>query len=266
METTAHDIEIHDGKELKETSMIPEEIPEDSEFWSKLDALGNPYVNDDPSFAEKRLKRESPKHRAAFLYWCRLHSGFRTDAAVADKYKVSRAMVGKWRKSFNWEYRLEVISNEDAKRQLEVSNRTVADDINLILGAGKEAIDVFLLDVRDGKVTITPKDFVAIGEMMLRLRDAGSQANDSPGSNSGNSPLDKLERMFNSIGDNGAQVLVKALQVEVGGDIPADRLAKAQARKMEQDAIGITEIGDTADQVEFNDDVQWTDSITAEGD
>lgn len=264
---TAHEIELHDGEELTENSKIPEHVPDDDDdFWKRLDELKNPYVAD-PSFEEKRLKKETPKHRAAFLYWCRLHPAYRTDKAVADKYKVSAAMVGKWRKSFNWTRRLEVLMEEDAERQLAVAKRTITDDLNLILGASKEAVDLFLSDVREGRVELTAKDFVQVCEMMLRIR---KEIEGSPISGNGGemSALDRIAATMNQIGEGSKEVLVRSLLVQITGDnkIPADRLVEARAARVIQEDIEANEIGEEPDDVEFNDTTNWENASTAEGD
>ncbi len=253
MDLTAHDIELMDEElETPDSSLATlDEVAESADFWDQFEALKNPYLSD-PDFIKKKVKKEAPLHRAAFLYWCQLQASRRTDIAVAKNYKVSAAMVGKWRRSFNWEARLELLTKEDAERQIATAKRTLADDLTIILAAGKAAIDLFVDRVASREIDISPRDFVLISQEIRSIRR--ELAGETDGGETG-SALDKMTRAVKSIGDDGKDVLIKALEIQIGGGgLPHDGAVEAHAARIIQGQIETDEIGEEIDFEEIEQD------------
>jgi hypothetical protein len=253
MGKTAHDIEleISEGR-VEDSQLAPMDIGDEDTFWKQFDALKNPHLAD-PKFAEKRIVKEAPTHKAAFLYWMQLSPAYRTDRAVAEKYAVSAAVVGKWRKSFNWEGRLALLLEEDAQTAIAVAKRTLTDDLNMLLGAGKAALDLFAMRVHSGEIDVSAKDFVLISQEIRAIRRE-LMSEETPEESGSGSSLDRIGQIMNKIGESGKQVLINALQVQIGGEKTSyEERTEMCAARVIQDQLTEAENVDYEDIAEINE-------------
>ena len=256
MPETAHDIELLDGEELHESSIVVSDgLEREENWWKQFDTLDNPDL-DDPKFKSKAIKVESPKHRAAFLYWMQLAPSLRTDKAVSDHFKVSAAVVGKWRKSFNWQRRLELILKEDIENAIAVSKQSFADNMNLILSASTAALRLFKRKIDSGEMDVSVKDFVLLSQEMRAVKRELMEVEDDGSSRGGNNPMDRIEGILNSFGESNADILVKALQVEIMDKSSGQRVVEKVDARQEQTLVELCEIGED-EAVDFDGDSTW---------
>jgi len=244
------------------SDLLPvQQLGEPDSFWSQFEELKNPYLKD-PEFKRRQVKTEAPVHKAAFLYWMQLAGSHRTDRAVATKYDVTAAMVGKWRKSFNWQGRYELLLKEDAEEAVEVARRTLRDDLNNLLTACDAGIRLFKEQVKSGAVEITAKDFVLLSQEIRSIRRELEDDSDRGALNESGNSLDKIAALADKLGATGRDVLVQALSVQVAGGrkISHEASLEAATAKDIQDKVDLSEIGESEDDdVEFNHEVSWSD-------
>lgn len=233
---------IDELSNLDDRPMLPESLDEALATpvdWSELDKIKNPHLGEKGFHP---LKQEKDVHRAAFLYWIRLDDSNRTDKAVADKFQKSPAIVGRWRKSFNWEARRIALLREDLKAKAEVATTTISDDLISILQGCKLITTSFIQDVKANNVQIGVKDFIQICDLMLKIRRELNITGSSPD----NKDIDELDKILDKQAEGTRSLIAGFIGMIVSGKaaIPADQIIEADAARVIQNATEIYEIGE----------------------
>jgi hypothetical protein len=232
----------------EDSSLVPSPIDTDrlsDDLWNEIEKLKNPYLRDKKF---KPLRKESPKHRQAFLFWMQLADSLRTDRTVAQEFNESSAAVGRWRKSFNWKGRMEYLNRDSLQKVQESALRTTGDDVLKMLSTSSVVMTSFHNQVAAGKVKLTANDFVNIGRFMLQLR---KELATDPG---GSDAVGRIEAVLNTAGKEVNQLFVNQLQMYVSGaqPLPHDEIIDADASRRIQNVLECREIGDD-EPVEFID-------------
>lgn len=241
--------------ELNEEEEVALQVPAtmddiSEDFWESFEKLKNPYLRD-PKFAGKALKQEKPKHKKAFLYWSQLQDKFRTDKAVAEQFEVTAAVVGKWRKSFNWVERRNYMRKDDLEQMQEAASRSLSDEVLSMMGTSHLVLTAFRTQVSAGKIDVSVNDFIKIGEFMLKLRrELGESANGEA-----KGAVGRIENILSGAGADVKQLLVGFLQMTASedADLPHDEILDAEYAKRAQEATLVQEIGED-EQVEFDEE------------
>ena len=245
--------EIMDESSISVPDPVAREDVSD-DLWTDLVKLTNPHL-DDKVFAKKALKQEKPKHKEAFLYWNALDDKFRTDRAVAEQYSVSAAVVGKWRRSFNWEGRRNYMRQEDLKRLEDAASRTLEDELKGMLSTSGLVVKKFQEQLLSKKDVSIP-DFIKIGEFLIKLH-AALHGPKEEAVEDGTS-LGKLETLLKEAGGDVKGLMTEILRATVGGDekLPHDVGMAAEKGQELQESIIVNEIGGD-DVVDLENDEDW---------
>lgn len=222
------------------------------DLWQELEKLKNPYLKDSV-FLKKALKQEKPVHKEAFLYWAALDGKYRTDKAIADKFKVSAAVVGRWRKSFNWDLRREYMRQEDMEQMKDAASRTLTDEVTKMISISNTAISSFQQQVASGAVRIGVTEFIRLGEFLIKLRR--EILGDGSGNGDGNVAVERIENLLGTTGLDVQALLTTHLKMVVSGNapLPHDEIIDARVSEQVQEAVIIDEIGED-EQIDLDED------------
>ncbi len=212
------------------------------DIWEDLEGLKNPHL-DIPGF--KALKKEGPIHRQAFHIYLKLADTVRTDKAVAEKLEaqggsVTAAAIGKWRKSFNWEARLDHIREDDLEREGLVSARSYTDQIKSVLSTLELSMKAFQVQVQAGEIKITPETYMKMANFALELkRELSGDPLEKDSSMIGN-----LAKILDGADTKILSVMVNNMKTYISqGNSPLDRDIQMKEARVMQDVIEANEIG-----------------------
>lgn len=241
-----------------ESSLVPSPVDVDrlsDDLQDDLLKLANPYLKD-PKF--KPLRKEIAQHREAFLYWSMLLEKERTDRAVANKFNTSAAAVGRWRKSFNWEARLEYMRREDLEAKTEAIKSSTTDVIFSMLAVSNLVVESFRRKIALNEVKISIKDFVDIGrfavELRKELKGAGKENGDL---------LNRLDTLVANTEGGAKQLIINNLVTYISGEqkLPHDAIIESNKAIEIQGQIENEEIGESESEEFWEDEL---DSILEE--
>lgn len=222
------------------------------DLWQELEKLKNPYLKD-PVFLKKALKQEKPVHKEAFLFWSQLEGKYRTDKAIADKFEVSAAVVGRWRKSFNWDLRRDYMRQEEMEQMKDAASRTLTDEVTKMISISNTAIGSFQQQVASGAVRIGVTEFIRLGEFLIKLRR--EILGDSSGNGDGNVSVEKIENLLSTSGDDIKLLMMAQMKMMISGNVPLphDGIIDAKVSEQVQEAIIIDEIGED-EQIDLDEE------------
>ena len=222
----------------------------DEDLLKELQKLKNPNL-DVASF--KPLKQEKPVHRDAFLYWMNLVDNERTNRNVAEQFGVSIAIVGRWKKSFNWDVRRDYLRKEELKSIEKVAKTTLSTDLMATLNTINTVKQNFHNNVKANKVDVSVQDFIKICKLQIELRGA-LEGEDNGGDSD---MLAKLEKVLKGSGDV-AGMLIKNMNVMISGEVPLphDVIIEGEVKHHEQEIIDLNDIGEDDEDVE---EEEWSE-------
>lgn len=242
-----------DEEEVTALSVItPDPVDSDKlsdDLWAEMVKLKNPYL-ENTTF--KPIKKEDPKHKDAFLFWSSISDNFRTDKAVAEKFEVSAAVVGRWRKSFNWAVRREHMQQDNLERVQDAASRGLGNQVLKMVSTVDLVCDSFHNQVAMNRVDISVQDFIKLCELGIRLR---KELGEDLGNREGSDVVQRIENVLSGAGGDVKQLLVGSLNMFVSGSakLPHDEILEAAAARETQEIIEINEIGEEYEEDDDDD-------------